>query len=239
MKKKDFLSQEKDVVLVNPSEKLTDTRKKTSRVPYELHYLTDYMSKVIESDEIIPEELIIILDRALDDLEKNECDFSKKAQISSELNALKDLISVYLRFFPIIIDAIADKEFSEKFRILFKEHFFEPEPPIMEYDDFGVIIIKENVVDISNKDKAEVLASLYNNSHPQGLGILHYNPAPMPIEVARQLLQTHTSFDYLAGRVMKINLESNIVYTYAYNMDNGPKAAEKAIASCRNVYNKS
>ena len=123
-----------------------------------------------------------------------------------------------------------------EFRKLFTETFCEAQPPVDETKkDFGVTIVKEGVVDISNKDKAEVLAALYNNSHPHGLGFLHYNPEPMTIEQARELLKETADFDYLAGRVMKISLESNTVNTWGYNMDNGDGAAERVIAQCHNI----
>ena len=54
-------------------------------------------------------------------------------------------------------------------------------------------------IDISKKDKAEVLAALYNASHPQGLGILHYDPTPMSAHEAREFLAQTTYFDYLKG----------------------------------------
>lgn len=80
-----------------------------------------------------------------------------------------------------------------------------------------------------NVDKAVVLAALYNNSQPLGMGILHYDPKPMTVDEARQLLTQQTYFDYLKGRVMKIDLRGIILETSLYNRDNGPQAAELAI----------
>lgn len=62
------------------------------------------------------------------------------------------------------------------------------------------------MVDISNLSKGKVLAALYNASHPQGMGILHFNPAQMTEEEANGLLQQQTYFDYLMGRVMKVEI---------------------------------
>ena len=57
------------------------------------------------------------------------------------------------------------------FREIFTEAFGNVQPPVDDSkEDFGLTIIEEGVVDISNKDKAEVLAALYNNSHPHGQG---------------------------------------------------------------------
>ncbi|MBO5477301.1 MAG: hypothetical protein J6A15_06070 [Clostridia bacterium] len=86
-------------------------------------------------------------------------------------------------------------------------------------------------IDISKKKKSEVLAALYNKSHPQGMGFLHYDPKPMTVEEAEQLLKTETYFDYLKGRVMKINLEGDVLDTWGYDRDNGEGAAKKVIDS--------
>jgi hypothetical protein len=80
-------------------------------------------------------------------------------------------------------------------------------------------------------DKAEVLAALYNNSKPQGLGFLHYTPEDMSIKDARDLLNVgQTYFDYLKGRVMKIDLSTDELRTDLYDRDNGPGAAKAALA---------
>ncbi len=84
-------------------------------------------------------------------------------------------------------------------------------------------------IDISKMDKAEILTKLYNNSHPLGMGILHYNPAPMKIEEARDILKNQTYFDYLNGRIMKIDLSGDKLRTDLYNRDNGINAAELAL----------
>jgi len=87
-------------------------------------------------------------------------------------------------------------------------------------------------MDISHLNKADVLAALYNHSRPQGMGFLHYTPEDMTTEQAQKLLDDgHTYFDYLQGRVMKIDLRGDDLRTVLYNRDNGPNAAEKVIAS--------
>lgn len=84
-------------------------------------------------------------------------------------------------------------------------------------------------INLEGMDKAEVLAVLYNASKPQGMGFMQYNPAPMTVEEARQLLEQSTYFDYLCGRVMKIDLSGDVLDTWGYDRDNGVGAAEKAI----------
>lgn len=84
-------------------------------------------------------------------------------------------------------------------------------------------------IDLKGMDKAIILAALYNASKPQGMGFLQYDPKPMSVEEARQLLEKTTYFDYLKGRVMKIDLSSDELATWGYDRDNGTGAAEKAI----------
>ena len=87
-------------------------------------------------------------------------------------------------------------------------------------------------MNISNFNKAEVLAALYNRAKPQGMGFLQYTPGLMTTQDAQQILDNgNTYFDYHNGRVMKIDLSSNEMRTGLYNRDNGENAAENAIAA--------
>ena len=85
-------------------------------------------------------------------------------------------------------------------------------------------------ISLEGIDKAAVLAALYNASRAQGMGFLHYAPEPMTVEQAAELLKTHTYFDYLQGRVMKIDLGRDELRTALYDRDNGHGAARRAIA---------
>ncbi len=90
-------------------------------------------------------------------------------------------------------------------------------------------------MDISKLDKAEVLATLYNRAQTQGMGILHYTPEDITVEEARKILSDieenghRPYFDYLNGRVMKVDLSGDELQTALYNRDNGDGAAERAI----------
>ncbi|WP_422472809.1 hypothetical protein [Endozoicomonas sp. ALB032] len=99
------------------------------------------------------------------------------------------------------------------------------------------IVFAHNRVNISTLDKAELLAALYNRAKPQGLGMLHYDPAPMTVDQAKELLSKRAShelyFDYLAGRVMKIDISSDVMKTRLYNRDNGENAAEKVACALK------
>lgn len=90
------------------------------------------------------------------------------------------------------------------------------------------------MVDIKGLNKAEVLAALYNNSKPQGLGFLHFDAKDMTVAEAEEILKQTTDFDYLKGRVMKVNLSSDDGFEeWLYDRDNGSGAAERAIAELR------
>lgn len=95
----------------------------------------------------------------------------------------------------------------------------------------GDIMSDNIVIDISKKDKAAVLAALYNHARPQGMGFFQYDPTPMGVEQARELLKNGTYFDYVRGRVMKVNLESDMLNPWLYDRDNGDGAAAKAIST--------
>ena len=80
-------------------------------------------------------------------------------------------------------------------------------------------------------NKPAALAALYNASRPLGMGALHYTPADMTEGEARALLQEQTRFDYLKGRVMKVNLTEDSFNPALYDRDNGAGAAAHAIAA--------
>lgn len=93
-------------------------------------------------------------------------------------------------------------------------------------------------INIKGQDKAEVLAILFNHSRPLGMGA--FNPRahePMSVEDAREVLEQGkkdrgeywASFDYLHGRVMKLDLKGDTFDPYLYDRDNGPGAAERAL----------
>ena len=84
-------------------------------------------------------------------------------------------------------------------------------------------------MDIRNLCKARILKALYNRSRPQGMGIFHHDPKPMTDEEAKALLANQTYFDYVKGRVLKVNLKGDYLETALYDRDLGHGAAEMAI----------
>ena len=87
-------------------------------------------------------------------------------------------------------------------------------------------------MNIKGMSKAKILAALYNNSMPQGMGFLQATSDDMTEDEAQQLLDDgQTYFDYLQGRVMKIDLSGDELQTRLYNRDLGEGACERVVGS--------
>jgi hypothetical protein len=86
-------------------------------------------------------------------------------------------------------------------------------------------------IDISKLDKSEVLAALYNNAQAQGLGVFQATAEPMTKEDAANLLISSEDkyFDYVKGRVMKVDLSGDTLSIRLYDRDNGQGAAQQAL----------
>ena len=95
------------------------------------------------------------------------------------------------------------------------------------------------MIDTRGLNKADVLTALYNNAKPHGLGFLHYKPEDMTRKQAEKILESgQTYFDYLYGRVMKVDLKSDDGFEeWLYDRNNGTGAAQKAIEGIREVSN--
>ena len=94
------------------------------------------------------------------------------------------------------------------------------------------------MIDTKGLNPGAVLAALYNASKPLGLGMLHYDSNAMTPEEGMKLLagihKTSRYFDYLRGRVMKVDLEDPAGFDERlYDRDNGPGAAQRAIDALR------
>ncbi len=90
-------------------------------------------------------------------------------------------------------------------------------------------------VSLSGLDKAAVLAALYNGSQPQGMGFAQYDPNPMTIDQAKALLAKSIDayFDYVKGRVMKVDLSGDELDPRLYDRDNGDGSAQRIIETLR------
>ena len=103
------------------------------------------------------------------------------------------------------------------------------------------------MIDTKGLVPGAVLAALYNASKPLGLGMIHYDNKAMTPAEGQALLgddnrsddmgfkvasvhKTSRYFDYLKGRVMKVNLEDPSGFEeWLYDRDNGTGAAQRAI----------
>lgn len=95
------------------------------------------------------------------------------------------------------------------------------------------------MISLKGLDKAEVLAALYNCASSLGLASLSRISKPMTAEMAQKILDGGvTYFDYLQGRVMKIDLSGNELDPWLFDRDNGVGAAERAISTVRKTVSK-
>lgn len=86
------------------------------------------------------------------------------------------------------------------------------------------------MINITGLKKEDVLVALYNRAKTQGLGILQYEPEDMTFDEAKSLLSQYTDFDYVKGRVIKVNLENDTEFCPEnYDRDNGVNAAKEVI----------
>lgn len=91
-----------------------------------------------------------------------------------------------------------------------------------------------SVVDITGLDKAEVLLALYNNSHCQGLGFLQAVNNYTLQDARRDIDECPDYyFDYLHGRVIKVDLSGDAFDSWGYDRDNGEGAAEAVIKALK------
>ncbi|NCE63055.1 hypothetical protein D1159_00315 [Pseudoflavonifractor sp. 524-17] len=88
------------------------------------------------------------------------------------------------------------------------------------------------MVDIKGMDKARVLKALYENSHLQGMGFMQAS-GPITVEHCAGLLEKQTYFDYLYGRVLKVELSEDEFDERLYDRDCGEGAAQRAVDSVR------
>ncbi len=85
------------------------------------------------------------------------------------------------------------------------------------------------MISITGMSKADVLAGLYNASKPLGMGVTQSDPSEMSTAEAEETLQRTSNFDYLKGRVMKVDLSGDEFEEWLYDRDNGPGAAQRVI----------
>jgi len=89
------------------------------------------------------------------------------------------------------------------------------------------------MISISRYKKSRVLAGLYNAAKVQGLGFLQADDRIMSDDEADKILieseQDGFRFDYLKGRVLKVNLSGDEFDPRLYDRDNGDGVADRVI----------
>lgn len=97
-------------------------------------------------------------------------------------------------------------------------------------------------IDIKGIDKADLLNALYSRAQVLGLGALHAKPGDLTPEEAAVLVIRHTDsrgertriyFDYLHGRVMKVDIGGDTLNGCLYDRDNGQGSAAAIVAALR------
>lgn len=103
------------------------------------------------------------------------------------------------------------------------------------------------MIDISKKNKAMVLAGLYNGTKALGMGFLHDKRDGLSKEEAEEVISEKIKrcedlgfgkeyeyilyFDYVSGRPIKVNLSGDEFDSWLYDRDAGKGAAKKIIDS--------
>ena len=107
-----------------------------------------------------------------------------------------------------------------------------------------------NEIDVSDINPAELLAGLYNRSfvNPDGMGVFQMKPGNMAIEQAQEYLDGKIEsdyigqalerngnryFDYLNGRVMRVEINGKTLRTGLYDRDLGQGAAQSVADAIR------
>ncbi len=190
-------------------------------------------------NKVTPEELLVFIRFLIMDLKEEKCRFYNSEEFKRSFNDYLSIVGnveMWMTYIPSYLKVVAEPDFYSEFIELFKSAFYQQRDDDKD-DEYGCVEIEKDVIDISRKDKAEVLAELYNHAKPIGMGIVQYDPTPMTIEIARVVLEKMgPSFGYLKGRAMKVYLGEDELYVGNYNRDNDEDGlAQRAIAKCRNV----
>ena len=146
----------------------------------------------------------------------------------------------FITLVPQYVRQCASMEFAREFRKKYNSEVLGLTQEELPDVDYGCTEVEPDVIDISNKDKNEVLAALYNASTPIGMGIAQYNPMPWTKEIAGMYFEqfAHPNKDgeiiirWVMGRPLNCMFKGDFVYVAGYNNDNEWGLAQRAIATC-------
>lgn len=94
------------------------------------------------------------------------------------------------------------------------------------------------MINIKGLNKEAVLKALYDGSHTQGMGFLQaVPPGTVTVEHCQMLLNStgYPYFDYLYGRVIKVDLSGDSFDERLYDRDCGTGAAKRAVDKVRSM----
>ena len=149
----------------------------------------------------------------------------------------------YIALVPQYVRQCTSPEFAHEFRKKYNQEVLGLTQEELPDVDYGYNEIEPDVIDISDKDRNEVLAALYNASTPIGMGFSEYNPMTWTKEFAQMYFEHYgkpdqdgaITFKWIVGRPVHCTFVNNLVYVRAYNYDNEPGLAQRAIATCKNI----
>lgn len=94
--------------------------------------------------------------------------------------------------------------------------------------------MNEDKIDVSDLAPRDLLQGLYLASRPQGMGFLHAKDGPLPDDELEQLTaELPQYFNYLHGRVMKVEINGEVLDPRLYDRDNGLGAAQSVVDAVR------
>ena len=89
------------------------------------------------------------------------------------------------------------------------------------------------MVNIKGLDKSEVLLALWMRSKMQGISFLGYG-GELTLDEAKEIVSGgNLDFDYLNGKIMKVDISGDEFDERLYDRDNGDGAAQRAINTLR------
>lgn len=149
----------------------------------------------------------------------------------------------FIALVPQYVRQCTSLEFAHEFRKKYNVEVLGLTQEELPDVDYGYIEVEPDVIDISNKDRNEVLAALYNASTPFGKGFEQYNPMTWTKEIAGMYFEQYGKpdnnglivFKWILGRPINCKFVGNLVYVAGYNNDNEWGLAQRAISTCPNL----
>lgn len=174
-------------------------------------------------DKVDVDTLVLAFKIALQDAERND----------------ENTLS-FIALIPHYVRQCSSLEFAQEFRKKFNYEVLGLTQEELPNVDYGYIEVEPDVIDISDKDRNEVLAALYNASTPIGNGFLEYNPMTWTKEMAELYFEQFCCSDsneaifigWILGRPINCKFEGTLVDVSQYNYGNEFGLAQRAIATC-------